>query len=297
MKIYATFTVLAALLFFCVPQDVCGQKKQNSSGRLISANDISVSFTLSSPPRIGFDKQEGELKSDYKWFIVKVLYKFNSSFRQGFTLDNMRCEVYLRTQASSGGWRRNYWFTGTQKFYSVIPGKTGTVHRVTLFMPPPLFYKSYANSKSSAKALKECDAIIFFYDGDRIIGQKMWSGSTKSGKMSSKQESSFYAAFKRMNNLPANKIVNGLWPREKTPWQWLSADRMDLPVPSFEKESSQQFTVVRNGDTVEENNEKDTRTTEKNTEEESAAVAGQETESIEFTRSAGRKKRNNKRNR
>ena len=297
MKIYATITMLVGLLAFCVPQDVCGQKKQNSSGRLISANDITVSFSLAASPRIGFDKQEGEQKNDYKWFIVKVLYKFNNTFRQGFTLDNLRCEVYLRTQASSTGWRKNYWFTGTQSFYSVIPGKTGTVHRVTLFMPPPLFYKSYASTKSNAKALKECDAIIFFYDGDRLIGQKMWSGSTKGGKMSSKQESSFYAAFKRMNDLPANKIVNGLWPREKTPWQWLSADRMDLPVPEFEKNTSKKDTVIRNVDTVEEDNEKDTRQAENNTEKDTSAVSGQETETTQFTRSAGRKKRNNKRNR
>ena len=40
----------------------------------------------------------------------------------------------------------------------------------------------YASTKSSARALKECDAIILFYDGDRLIGQKMWSGSSKSGK-------------------------------------------------------------------------------------------------------------------
>ena len=104
--------------------------------------------------------------------------------------------------------------------------------------------------------------------------------------MSSKQESSFYAAFKRMNDLPANKIVNGLWPREKTPWQWLSADRMDLPVPEFEKNTSKKDTVIRNVDAVEEDNEKDT-----------SAVSGQETETTQFTRSAGRKKRNNKRNR
>lgn len=297
MKIYATIFMLASLLAFLVPQDVCGQKRQENSGRLIAANDIAVSFSLASSPRIGFDKQEGEQKSDHKWLIVKVLYKFSNTFRQGFTFDNLRCEVYLKTKASSGGWRKNYWFTGTQNFYSVIPGKAGTIHRVTLFMPPPLFYKSYASTKSSARALKECDAIILFYDGDRLIGQKMWSGSSKSGKMDRKQESSFYAAFKRMNDLPGNKIVNGLWPREKTPWQWLSADRMDLPVPVFEKESSPKFTVVRDEAADDKDSENVTQTPENKSGSSSSVTAEQETGTTQFTRSTGRKKRNNKRNR
>ena len=291
MKIYTVIVVLAVLLGFFVPQEVCGQKRKGGSARLIPPENITLSLSLSASPRIGFDRQEGDYKSDYKWLVVKVLYKFANSFKPGFTFDNMRCEVYLRVKGSSGGWRRNYWFTGTQYFYSVIPGKSGTVHSVTLFMPPPLFYKSYANVKNGVRALKDCEALVFFYEGDRLLGQKMWSGAGKSGKMDRKQETALYAAFKQMNNVPANKVVNGLWPREKTPWHYLSADRMDLPVVTFEKESSKNFTVTRTAETDEEDSQDAAEQREEKNSKSNSAADEQEPESVQFTRSAGRKKK------
>lgn len=258
----------------------------------ISPENIKVSLNLVASPRIGYDKQGGEQRVEYKWLQVRVTYMFDNQYRAGFTFDNLRCDVFLHTVASPVAWLKNYWFTGSQKFYSVIPGKKGTVHQALFFMPPPLLYKATGGKKYSANIMKDCIVFVRIYNGERLLGRLIWSGRAKGGKVDAKLESAAIRAFNRMNNDPVNKIANGLWPQANTPWQWLGADRAELPVPAFEMKTSAPAAKQDSAEAVE-----DTEENEGNNNSKGSVEVDEAPGNVEFTRSSGKKNRNKKRNR
>ena len=289
--------LLAVAALFFVPFDGFAQKR-NAKKPAIMQEDVSVSFSFVDSPHISYEKNTigSPHKQEYKWLLVKVLYRFNAQYKSGFTFDNMRCEIALRTIASKSGWKKNYWFTGTQKFFSVIPGKPGSVHQVLFFMPPPLLYKATEGAKVNVKLFRDCVVYLRFFDGNnKLLGRRIWAGAIKGGKLNKQMESTAVRAYNRMNDNPGNKFVNGFWPQEKTPWQWLNADRMDLPLPVFDTKAPAAGSRNSNGeDAIAE--EKESVKNDTDNEKNGAAEAEETAESIEFTRPADNKNRKNKRN-
>lgn len=285
--------LLFAVAVLCCSFPLMAQKRRGGTSAAVTADNISINVSFPASPRIGYDKQEGEYRSDNRWMQIRIQYRFNNSYRAGFTFDNMRCDVYLYTIASKGAWVKNFWFTGTQHFYSVIPGRSGTVHQVLMFMPPPLLYKATGGAKVSTKFLKDCIIFVRFYNGEKLLGRKIWAGAGKGGKMDRRQGQLARNVFRRMNDNPANKFVNGLWPQEKTPWQWLGADRMDLPKMSFGNERTS-VSVKNEEAEEEEDGENQQKNSNKNENKEDTELEDTPGE-IEFTRTSGSKNRNKRR--
>ncbi|MBO4304498.1 MAG: hypothetical protein J6A21_07930 [Lentisphaeria bacterium] len=286
------FLVVLGVLY-CAPASFA-QKRQNVMQ--ISPAGIKVQLALLPSPLIGYNKQQGEVVTDYRWLQVKITYNFDVNYRAGTTLDNMRCEVYLRTIASPDGWLKNYWLTGTQQLFSVIPGREGTKHQILMFVPPPLVYKATGGRKLNAKITRDCIVYVRFYDGEKLLGRKIWSGTVK--KEDKRFEAMARNAYSRMNDNPANKIVNGLWPQEKTPWQWLSADRMDLPRTVFESApSSKADAADEDAAESEKDSEKDNGKGKDTGRKNKGSAEAEETPGeVEFTRSADEsRRRGNKR--
>ncbi|MBP5183302.1 MAG: hypothetical protein J6331_09790 [Lentisphaeria bacterium] len=279
---------LVAVAFLSVSFCLFAQKRTQNVPQILPGN-IKLQLSLLPSPLISNNKQQGELISDYRWLQVKITYGFDVTYRSGVTLDNMRCEVYLRTIASPDGWMKNYWFTGTSYLFSVIPGKTGARHQILMFVPPPLVYKATGGRKLNSRITRDCIVYVRFYNGDKLLGRKIWSGTGK--KEDKRFEVMARSAFSKMNDIPANKFVNGLWPQEKTPWQWLSADRLDLPRTVFESAPSGKA----------ESSDEEASEPEKGGEKggEKGASGGAEAQEapgeVDFTRSAEDRRRNNKR--
>lgn len=287
--------VLFAATFLSCTFEADAQKRARKA--VLSSDDIRVSMAFVGSPRINYAKRGGsDTHTKHPWLQVRVLYDFGKrKFPAGFTFDNVRCEVYLRTIAKKNTWRKNCWFTGTQYIYSLIPENFGGKHQVWLFMPPPLLYKATGGSSAYSQIMKDSVVFVRIYAGNRLLGTKIWLGASSGGKVDPRQERVLKNAFNRMNDNPVNKIVNGLWPQDKTPWQWLAADRMDLPQVEFDKR-----TAVKNDSGAEENDEdvpvsENEEDTEEKTKKAAGKAADQKDESfedIDFTRSAGKAKRN-----
>ncbi|MBO5762104.1 MAG: hypothetical protein J6S53_11265 [Lentisphaeria bacterium] len=288
-----TGILLAASVMFGVSFDAFAQKKGRTMPAVL-ADDISVFFSFPDTPHVSYEKNTigSPRKVDYKWMLVKVQYRFNSGLsvhqKPGFVYDNMRCEIAMRTIASKQGWMKNYWFTGTQQFYSVIPGKSGTQHEVLFFMPPPLLYKCTGGNKLVTKLFRDCIVYVRFYNAEnKLIGRRIWAGAIKGGKLNKQMESTAVKAYNRMNDNPANKIVNGLWSQEKTPWQYLNADRVDLPLPVFDTKNTFSGKNRTEEKLADSNGKSEKDTTELNNEESTnngVADAEATAENVEFTR-------------
>lgn len=280
--------------FLCSSFDGFAQKRRRAP--VISSENIRVSMVFPGSPRIHYAKKgSSDAKDSYPWLQIRVLYSFGKrKFRQGFTFDNMRCDVYLRTRARKNSWKRNIWFTGTQKLFSVIPDNFGSKHQIWMSLPPPLLYKETDGTKSYDQLVKDSIVYVYFYAGERLLGRKVWLGASN-GKVDSRQEGVLLNAFRRMNDNPQYKIVNGLWPLEKTPWQWLVADRMDLPQVEFEKSSSGKS--VKKSEDQDEEFEEDSEADDAKKDSRQAQTVKKEEdddsfENIDFTRSTGKAKRN-----
>lgn len=286
IKLWLLAAVLVAGLF----ADAAPRAKES---RIVIPRELTlVRLSLVSPPRISHDQQGNEKSTLRKWLQVRIAYQFNPSFRfkPFFTYDDMRVEIYMRVTPSNGTWRGLRWFTGTQYLYKVIPeGKTREKHGVSFFMPPGIIH-NYAK-RNEKSLLKDCEGIIFFYNGDRLLGRAFFDGSSSSARQLEKKAAKIYAEYKLIQKNPNLLIKDGLWPREMTPWHYLDADRFDLPRPRFHAGASANVSSPA----PEEEKEEKSESSEKN--RDSAKAEDEEEQDMKFTRSSSNKKKKKSRGR
>ena len=276
------------LLLAAMTASLCLYSAPRARGsRVIIPRDLTqVRLSLVNAPRIGHDQQGGERSSPRKWLQVRINYQFNPSlrFKPFFTYDDMRVEIFMRVTPSNGTWRGLRWFSGTQYLYKVIPDpRSKERHGVSFFMPPGLIY-NYAKRSENA-LLKECEGVIFFYNGDRLLGRTFFDGSS-SPRQLEKKAPKILAEYKILSKNPNLLIKDGLWSREMTPWRYLDADRFDLPRPKFSKEVSASASAPAAAEAAEAAEED-----KENNKDKKKEVAEEEETDMKLTRSSKSKKK------
>ena len=281
MKTLVKIWLLMAAI--AVGASLCAAPKSRTGRSVIIPRELtSVQLFLTAAPRIGHDQQTSEKVGTRKWLQVRIAYQFNPSlkFKDFFTYDDMRVEIYMRVVPSNGTWRGLRWFSGTQYLYKVIPeSRSKEKHYVSFFMPPGLLHNYVRRNEKSI--LKDCAGVVFFYNGDRLLGRAFFDNGSSSSRQTEKNAGRLLAEYNLMLRNPNLLVKDGLWPREMSPWRSLDAGRYDLPRPDIRKEAPSAPSAVAPAE-EKKDDESGNVSNEKKEEEE---------EEMKFTRSSGSKKK------
>ncbi len=226
MKFISALLLTGAILMASSPLFAQGKRSKPA----IPSSDILVSMKLVSAPSIQVQDKAETLgdslavgKSIRKWVQIHITYRFSNSVSDTI-YEDMKVEAFLRTPVPGGGYA---WFTGNQYLHCVIADSDR--HNVALYLPPSMVYRYVSQSKSTKDVLKRLDGIVILSDkDDNILGMKVFTDS--SSKLTRTRETDILTGLKNINQAKY-KFVDAIWPKENTPWQWIDADRYDLPRP------------------------------------------------------------------
>ena len=193
--------------------------------------DIQLTTRLVNAPNIQvLDKPDGSgpLGKSKKWLQFQISYKFSASAVSAKRIyEDMKVEFYLRHPVTDGGYA---WFTGVQNLHCVIADYEK--HYVALYMPPSTVYRYISQDTKIKSVVKNLQGIVIISDrDDNVLGMHFFDLST--GKsLSRSQAAALRNAYKNINQAKY-KFVDAIWAKENTPWQWIDAEKYDLPKPVF----------------------------------------------------------------
>ena len=220
--------LLSALLFAAGTLHAQGRR---SSSRRAAIPDIQLSISLVSAPSIQvLDKADSgiPLGKGKKWIQFQIAYKFSSSAVNARKIyEDMKVELYVRHPAPDG----YAWFTGVQYLHCVMADLEK--HYAALYMPPSTVARYISRERKSREVLKNLEGLVILSDrDDQILGLQFFDLSAGGKKLSASQTAALRNAFRNINR-EKYKFVDAIWPKENTPWQWIDAEKYDLPKPVF----------------------------------------------------------------
>lgn len=243
--------LLSAVLFGT--GTLCAQGKR-APARKPAISEIQMSAALvNTPSLLVQDKADagiplGKVK---KWLQFQIAYKFSSQAVNAKRIyEDIKVELYVRHPAPDG----YAWFTGTQYLHCVMADMER--HYVALYMPPSTVARYISREKKSKEVLKNIQGVVIISDrDDNLLGVHYFDLSTGGKKLTRNQRNTILTAYKAINQAKY-KFVDGIWPKENTPWQWVDAEKYDLPKPVFNSSRKTQIkeTPVEQG-TEQENGE------------------------------------------
>lgn len=223
---------LAALFFsavFFFTGSLYAQNKRAARKPAISEIQLNAA-QVNTPSLLVQDKADagiplGKVK---KWLQFQIAYKFSqATVNAKRVFEDMKVELYVRHPAPEG----YAWFTGTQYLHCVMADTER--HYVALYMPPSTVTRYISREKKAKDILKNFIGIVIISDrDDNILGIHYFDLSTGSKKLTRNQRNAVLAAYRTINQAKY-KFVNGIWPKENTPWEWIDAEKYDLPRPVF----------------------------------------------------------------
>ncbi len=227
------------------------QSRRASSSRAVIP-DIQVVTRLVNAPNIQvLDKPDSgvPLGKARKWLQFHIIYKFSASAANADRIfEDMKVELYLRNPVRGGGY---VWFTGIQHLHCVIadPEK----HYVALYMPPSTVYRYISRDTKARSVMKNLQGIVIISDrDDNVLGMHFFDPS--SGKSLSRSQAAALRTAYRNINQARYKLVDAIWPKENTPWQWIDAELYDLQKPVFNHTQKTQVKEIPAAEKAEEEN-------------------------------------------
>ena len=207
----------------------------------VPADSITVDISLQRAPVYSVDSKRtrlgaGNVPDNAKqWLVNDISFRFNS--RSGrdagpVLLYGLKVVLCLYVPASGGGRGDSQLFFGMQELHCVLVDPAARTRRfwASLFMPPNFVYAFFPEDRNGKYNLRALEGAILIVDRNGVIlGRKAFAFK---GKVSNKQTAALLDAVEKFNNAPGSRPVM-LWPREKTPWAWVDADRYELPAVNF----------------------------------------------------------------
>ena len=244
-----------------------GQSSKRASRRsgrkeqafFVPEESIRVDISLPHPPIIagGKSRPGSNIPDAMKpWMMAEIAFSFanRSRLSRPIILEKMNVELYLFADLPSRETTSPRWFVGTQTLHAVVFDPTIKSRRywASLFLPPAYVYMCLPRDRSGKYDLANLIGMVVLSDQEgNVLGWKTFSGR---GKLPAARAKKLTAAVSEIRTKKIDDSIR-LWPREKTPWQWLDADRFELPLTDFNTkppEASRQPTTPASTDGVEE---------------------------------------------
>lgn len=231
--------MLLAACFALPAQSKAKKASRNVPPFNIPSSLVAVDVTLQNPPSISIDNKKTRIGSTpsgskyaKQWMVAEVSFGFSVpdsvKSSQPYLHSDLRVELYLTAPSTTSRGKVEYsWFYGAQVLHGVVidPQMKDQTYMVSLFMPPSYVYMYFPKDKMDKYNMKEIEGVVLFFDKDGVvIGAKAFDTRNRLTKNRSTQLIDAVEELRKSRKMPVT-----LWPREKTPWQWLDADRFELP--------------------------------------------------------------------
>ena len=252
-KRYAAW-LLSLVLIFCGLL-LHGQSSKKSSGRsggssrnvpvlYVHPDSINVDMSLSRPPVYNTDGRKTRIGSSnipdvFKHWMVNEI-SFNISYRPGrrglpLVLENVKIELYIYAMGPARDGVPFRWLCGVQKLQCVVVDPEQKIRKywASLFLPSPYVYVHFPHEREKY-SLAGLEGVVIISDkDDNILGRKAFGYRSKVKVNRAK------ALIDAVSQLRGKKTKNQvmLWPREKTPWAWLDADRFEFPALELDRDT------------------------------------------------------------
>lgn len=214
-----------------------GSLSKNAPALYVPADTINVDMSLSRPPVYNTDGKKTRIGSSsipevFKQWMVNEI-SFSISFRPGkrilpLALENVKVELYIYAPGSSRDGVTFRWLCGVQDLQCVVvdPELRMRKYWASLFLPSSYVYLHIPLERGKY-SLRMLEGVVIISDKDNnILGRKAFGYR---GKLTVNRAQTLVEAASQLRGKKTKNQVM-LFPREKTPWAWLDADRFEFPA-------------------------------------------------------------------
>ena len=251
---YLIWLVLAVCLA-CLPgygqSSKKDTKRKSAQLAMIPSSDIKVETLILRPPVYALDSRRnkvgsGNISDHYRlWLVNNISFRFGFRSNRSvgpFVFDNARVELYILLNAQSARVPASArWMIGVQHMQCLIGDSNlkNHIYSVSLFLPPPYLYLYFPLENTAPRVvadrggnsrydLRRMEGVVIISDRNgRELGVHVFAPRSK---LSSRREQQLLAAARELRSKGQGEGILQLWPREKTPWAPLDADRFEVPA-------------------------------------------------------------------
>ena len=212
---------------------------RNTPTLYVPIESINVDMNLVRPPNFITDNKKSriganEVPDSFRlWLMADI--SFSISYRPGkkslpLPLEKLKVELYLYAPGPARDGVSFRWFCGVQNLQCVVadPDLRQRKYWASLFLPSSYVYLHVPQERGRL-SLRGVEGIVIIADKENnILGRKVFGYGARTKLPASRVQPLAAAATQLRGKKTKNQVM--LWPREKTPWHWLDADRFELPL-------------------------------------------------------------------
>lgn len=216
-----------------------GSASKNGPALSIPTDTLNVDLNITKAPiyivdgkknRIGAGASDGVKQ----WLVSEI--SFAVSLRSGknagpLLLEGVKVELYLYVSGVANDRATYRWFYGVQKLHCLVvePDQKNRRYWASLFLPAQDVYL-HIPTERSRYSLRSVEGVVVISDREnKILGRRVFGNKFK---LTTDRARSLLKAVDEIQRKNGADCIS-LWPREKTPWAWLDADRFELPLTSL----------------------------------------------------------------
>ena len=244
------YALLLAAVLCLSGQILFGQAKRNAGRSRSSAKNntptlyvpvesINVDMSLVRPPNYLTDGKKtrigtGEVPDSFKvWMMTDI--SFGISYRPvkkslPLPLEKLKVEVYIYASGQARDGVSFRWFCGVQTLQCVVvdPDLRQRKYRASLFLPSAYVYLHVPLDRGKA-SVRNFEGVVIIADKENnILGRKVFGFGSRTKLSANRMQTLAAAAAQLRGKKTKNQVM--LWPREKTPWSWIDAERYEFPA-------------------------------------------------------------------
>ena len=244
------YALLLAIILCLCGSFLHGQSGKRNAGRSRSSarntptlyvpiESINVDMSLVRPPNYITDGRKSrigvnDLPDSFRlWMMVDI--SFSISYRPGkkslpLPLENLKVEAYIYAPGPARDGVAFRWFCGVQNLQCVVvdPDLRQRKYWASLFLPSSYVFLHVPQERGRL-SLRELEGVVIIADkANNILGRKVFGFGTRTKLPAGRMQTLASAAAQLRGKKTKNQVM--LWPREKTPWAWLEAERYEFPA-------------------------------------------------------------------
>lgn len=230
LKMMNKCSCVAALLI-AVSGSAWAQSQPNANSRSSSSDEIAVTLHFKETPNFKFSNEANvEKNGPSKWLVIEIDFvpteKKLSKDKYAW-IDDLLVQFDLLMPSTYNGKPVMALLSGTAVYWGVpLDGKK---HSIDGYMPPQVLHRYLREGiKIKKSLLDELDARISFYTKDKRLLVRYYN--TRKGEDSA----AVARRFARAEDTVAGGVIqvkDGIYPRNKTPWQFINFGATDLIKP------------------------------------------------------------------
>ena len=210
---------------------------KNAPVLFIPSDSIAVEMSLVHPPAYTTVSRKTKIGNNdipdvNKYWLMSEI-SFVISYRPPrkalpLPLENLKVELYIYAPGQARDGVTYRWFCGVQTLQCVVADAEQKARKywASLFLPSSYVYLHVPQERGK-NSLRMLEGVVIIADKENnILGRKAFGYR---GKLTpDRMKTLVNAATQLRGRKTKNQVM--LWPRERTPWAWLDADRFEFPA-------------------------------------------------------------------